>query len=48
MPANGGYMVAAYTVAAVIYLGYALSLWRRGRRLVGPADGRADRQPGGR
>ena len=30
-PQNGGYMVAAYIVAAVIYLGYAVSLWRRGR-----------------
>jgi hypothetical protein len=48
MPANGGYMVAAYTVAAVIYLGYALSLWRRGRRLVGPADERVDGPSGGR
>jgi len=30
-PQNGGYMAAAYIVAAVIYLGYAVSLWRRGR-----------------
>ena len=30
-PSNGGYMVAAYVVATVIYLGYALVLWRRAR-----------------
>lgn len=30
-PATGGYMVAAYVVAAVILLGYAASLWRRSR-----------------
>ena len=30
-PANGGYMVAAYLVTAVILLGYAVSLYRRGR-----------------
>ena len=31
-PANGGYMVAAYIVAAVIYVGYAARLWMRTRR----------------
>jgi hypothetical protein len=31
-PANGGYMVAAYIVAAVILVGYFLALVRRGRR----------------
>jgi hypothetical protein len=31
MPDNSGYMVAAYTVAAVIVLAYALALYRRGR-----------------
>lgn len=31
-PQNGGYLMAAYLVAAVIMLGYALSLWRRIRR----------------
>jgi hypothetical protein len=30
-PDNGGYMVAAYVVTAVILAGYAASLWRRGR-----------------
>jgi hypothetical protein len=30
-PQNAGYMVAAYVVVAVVILGYALSLWRRGR-----------------
>ena len=34
-PANGGYMTAAYIVAAVIYLAYALRLWLRGRRVIG-------------
>jgi len=33
-PANGGYMVAAYIVAAVIYLGYTLTLWLRARRAL--------------
>jgi len=32
MPDNGGFMVAAYTVAAILYGGYAIWLWRRGRR----------------
>lgn len=31
MPANAGYMVAAYTVAAVLIVGYAVALYRRGR-----------------
>ena len=31
-PQNGGYMLAAYIVAAIIYLGYSLILWLRGRR----------------
>jgi hypothetical protein len=34
-PANGGYMVAAYVVAAVILLGYFGSLVRRARRVRG-------------
>lgn len=40
-PQNGGYMVAAYVVAAVVYLGYALSLWIRARkeRRRQPGDG---------
>ena len=33
-PENGGYMMAAYTVAAVIYLSYALSLWVRARKAM--------------
>jgi hypothetical protein len=32
MPDNGGFMVAGYTVAAVLYVGYALWLLRRGRK----------------
>ena len=31
MPQNEGFMVAAYVVAAVIILVYAVTLWRRGR-----------------
>jgi hypothetical protein len=34
VPQNGGYMIAGYLVAAVIYLGYAWSLWRRSRRVM--------------
>ena len=31
VPANGGYMVAAYIAAAAIVLTYAVALYRRGR-----------------
>lgn len=30
-PDNGNYMVAAYVIAAVLYLGYAGFLWRKKR-----------------
>jgi hypothetical protein len=30
-PANGGYMVAAYVAAAIIYLAYSLWLYRKSR-----------------
>lgn len=33
-PQNGGYMHAAYIIAAVIYLTYSLTLWLRARRAV--------------
>ena len=33
-PENGGYMVAAYIVTAVILVGYAVMLVRRARRAV--------------
>jgi hypothetical protein len=33
-PENGGYMVAAYIVAGVIYLTYSFTLWLRARRAV--------------
>lgn len=33
-PENGGYMVAAYAVTAVILLGYALSLLRRAAKAL--------------
>ena len=32
LPQNAGYMIAAYSVAAVILFGYALSLYRRTKR----------------
>ena len=32
-PDNGGFAIAAYTLAAIVYLGYALSLMLRERRL---------------
>ncbi len=35
-PQNGGYMVAAYIVAAVILIGYSLSLYLRARRSLRP------------
>ena len=31
MPDNSAFMVAAYVVAGVLYGGYALYLWRRGK-----------------
>ena len=31
MPDTGNYMIAAYVVVAVVMLGYAINLWRRGR-----------------
>lgn len=31
-PSNGEYMVAAYIIAAAIYLLYSISLWIRVRR----------------
>jgi hypothetical protein len=36
MPENGNYMIAAYIVAAVILIGYALSLYLRTRRSLRP------------
>jgi len=32
MPNNGNYLAAAYIVAGVIVLWYAVVLWRRGRK----------------
>ena len=34
IPDNGGYATAAYIAAAIIYVGYALSLRARTKRLV--------------
>jgi hypothetical protein len=36
IPQNGGYMIAAYIVAAVILVGYAISLYLRARRSLRP------------
>jgi hypothetical protein len=33
IPANGGYMIAAYVAAAVIIVTYAVVLFRRTRKL---------------
>jgi hypothetical protein len=33
-PSNGGFLIAAYTVAAVIYCGYAVLLWKRARAVI--------------
>jgi hypothetical protein len=33
-PQNGGFLAAAYIVAAVIYLGYATTLFLRARRAM--------------
>ena len=33
VPQNAGYMVAAYIVAAVILVTYAVALWKRTRNL---------------
>jgi hypothetical protein len=33
VPQTGGYMVAAYVVTAVILVGYAVALYRRGTKL---------------
>jgi hypothetical protein len=33
-PENGGYMITAYVLTAVILVGYAVGLWRRASRAV--------------
>ena len=40
-PQNGGYMVAAYVVASVIYVVYSVTLWWRARNAI--AGGQVDR-----
>lgn len=42
-PQNGGFLVAAYVVAAGIYLTYAVTLWLR----AGAAVRRAGKRAGG-
>ena len=39
-PQNGGFLVAAYVVAAVIYLAYAVQLFMRVRRAMRAAGQR--------
>ena len=39
-PENGGYMVAAYVVTAVVLVGYAVMLVRRARKAVERAEQR--------
>jgi hypothetical protein len=36
VPQTGGYMVAAYIVAAVILVAYTIVLWRRGSSSAKP------------
>jgi hypothetical protein len=45
-PQNQGFLVAAYTVAALIYLGYAVSLWRRSRKALREAGRRVSGSAG--
>ena len=39
-PQNGGFLVAAYVVTAVIYVAYAVSLWGRASRALRDAGKR--------
>ena len=40
-PDNGGYMVAAYIVTAVVLVGYAVLLIRRARRAIFRSESRS-------
>ena len=44
-PDNGGYMVAAYVVTAVILVGYAVRLWRRARKALSGVGTRETMSP---
>lgn len=44
-PSNDGFMVAAYLVTAAIVLGYAWSLWVRGRAVWWTGSSRPPREP---
>jgi hypothetical protein len=33
-PDNAGYMIAAYVITVVVYVGYTISLWRRARVML--------------
>ena len=33
LPRNAGYVIAAYVIAGLIYVGYFARLWVRGRRV---------------
>ena len=45
-PQNQGFLVAAYVVAALIYLAYAVSLWRRSRKALTDAGRRVSGSAG--
>ncbi|MDB4915915.1 MAG: hypothetical protein JWM95_3559 [Gemmatimonadetes bacterium] len=44
MPDNGGYAIAAYVAAAVVYIAYAATIHVRLRALQGRARDIADRE----
>jgi hypothetical protein len=48
IPDNGGYATAAYIAAALIYLGYALALRARARRLAARLAQLSQQQGGAR
>jgi len=45
-PQNQDFLVAAYVVAALIYLGYSVSLWRRSRKALREAARRVSASAG--
>ena len=45
-PQNGGFLVAAYVVAAGIYLAYSVSLFARAGRAMGEAGKRGSVEAG--
>lgn len=39
MPENTGFMIAAYVITTLLYFGYAVFLFLRGRKLTREAEG---------